>query len=270
MTHFAPVSPLQGLHELVKADQLGTYQLLIAPIVLKHDWGYGKFFYEHSDQTIILDNGVIELGYPLAVDDLYKAAKTVSASVIVLPDTIDDARYTMKQVKQAVQQYRKFDRATDTMGVVQGTTLEECMECARSHVEAGVDWLAIPRGLTPHLGSRVELVQHLASEYGLPMHVLGFSDNLQDDFAAAAAHRLVRGIDAATPMWTTELLPATPPSERQYSLGLGKRPKAYWDQPVAEHAAINVRTARRWLKDAVAARTSREGLAAATGQETRG
>lgn len=263
---YAPVGPLQGLHELDKSKLLGDYHLLIAPIVLEADWMYADFFqHRHPGMTVIVDNGVIELGYPLAVDDLAKAAKTVNASVVVLPDTIDDMKYTVKQARHAYREYRKLDRTTPLMGVVQGRTLEECLECAEKLVDVGAEWLAVPRGLTKNLETRVPLVQQIALEHQLPIHILGFSDNIEDDIKAAACHPLVQGIDAATPMWANQWLPLHPPVNEPASLGLGKRPPNFWHQAVDERAGHNVEIARRWLRAATLARIERERPAGQTG-----
>jgi hypothetical protein len=235
-------------------ETLGNYQLLIAPIVLRDPKGFKAFFQEHDDHFVIVDNGVIELGRSLKVEDLYHAARLVDAQLVVMPDTIDDAPATIRQTAAALAEFRVLDKATDTMGVVQGTTFEECMECARDLVDLGVDWLSPPRGLTKNLGTRVPLVQALASEFGLPMHVLGFSDNIEDDLKAAVAHRSVRGIDAATPCWSLQVLPPQPPTDSRY---LGRRPKAFWDSPLSHFAGVNILTARLWLQELNAAQSVR-------------
>lgn len=256
MTHFAPVAPLSGLRRLAKTPEvLGNYQLLIAFIVLKDPKGYKRFFQDHDDQFVIVDNGVIELGHSLKVADLYHAAWLVDAQLIVMPDTIDDAAATIKQTARALVELRTLDHAIDTMGVVQGKTFEECMECARSLVDLGVDWLSPPRGLTKNLGTRVKLVKALASEFGLPMHILGFSDNIEDDLMAAVAHRSVRGIDAATPCWVPERLPICPPTDSRY---LGRRPKNFWDASLSIYAEESIQAVHRWLNSAASLIQERE------------
>lgn len=257
MTKFAPVAPLHGLIELAKAKLLGDYQLLIAPKILGNDWGYGRFFHEHPGQFVIVDNGVIELGYSLRAIELYSAAKIVNANVVIMPDTIDDGKMTIKQVRRALGEFQDLDadRRFATMGVVQGATFEECLVCAASLIELGVNWLAVPRGLTKNLGSRVPLVQALAAVHRRSMHILGFSDYIADDIAAATASDLVVGIDAATPVWTNEWLPPQPPLDRAGSLALGSRPGDFWQTPISDRAGRNVETVRRWLSAAQAART---------------
>lgn len=264
---YAPVGPLAGLRALDQSHLLGTYHLLIAPIVLEANAAYNEFFTrQHPDLTVILDNGVIELGYPLDVPSLAVAARAVNASVVVLPDTIDDRKFTIKQARHAHREYRKLDGDTPLMGVVQGRTFEECLECAEQLVDIGVDWLAVPRGLTKNLDTRVPLVRQIATEHQLPIHVLGFSDNIEDDIKAAASHPLVQGIDAATPMWANQWLPLHPPENEPGSLGLGKRPVGFWHQAIDERAGHNVETARRWLHAATLARIEREGPADQTGR----
>lgn len=272
MSHqYAPVAPLHTLETLNGAKALGHYQLLIAPIVLDNYEAYRSFFKHNPDQLVMLDNGVIELGYPLGIGELYQAARGVGASVVVLPDTIDDGSYTAKQAIHAASAFREFGPHGSTahglspislMGVVQGTTLEECLACAKSHVEeAQVDWLAVPRGLTPNLRSRVQLTVTLAEAYELPVHILGFSDNLADDIAAATCHPRVRGIDAATTAWLPDLLPDEPPSDPTVSQSWGRRPTNFWQAGPPDALVQNVVTVRRWLRAAKIARTERDGLA---------
>jgi hypothetical protein len=266
VTHFAAVAPLSGLRQLGRADLLGTYRLLIAPIVLTDPAGYKKFFREErDDQYVILDNGVIELGSPIEIEDIYKAARLVEAQLVVLPDVIDDFPGTIELTSKALSDFRKLDHVTDTMGVVQGRTFEECMECARALVDLGVDWLSPPRGLTKNLGTRVPLVRALASEFGLPMHVLGFSDNPADDLMAATAHRSVRGFDAATPMWLPKRLPEQPPTD---SRPWGRRPATFWQDPLSVFAEVNISTVLRWSSDAQTAHTSEGALAGPMGDLT--
>lgn len=252
---YAPVAPLQSLLALADMKILGDYHLLIAPIVLNRDWQYADFFTKrHPGMTVIMDNGVIESGAPMGLGNLISASKLVDATVLVLPDTIDDKRMTVKQVRNAMREWERASAGSglQTMGVVQGRTLDECLDCAADLVEAGVDWLAVPRGLTKNLKTRVPLVRQVAEEHGKPIHVLGFSDNIEDDIKAAVCHPLVQGIDAATPMWADRWLPLHPPTDEPMTLGLGKRPEDFWHNGVPDQAGHNAETVRRWLRDAAA------------------
>lgn len=263
MTHFGPVAPLTIHKQLAEADALGTYNLLIASEVLKAIGAYKRFWLDHPG-FIIVDNGVIELDYPLPTTDLATAAIAVGASALILPDTIDDANMTRKQVRFAIREWKTGPASyIKTMGVVQGRTFAECIDCADSHVQAGVDYLAVPRGLTPNLGSRYDLVAALGEEHGKWMHLLGFSENIYDDIHSAMASPYVMGIDAATPVWLgmagrKSILPYEPPRTANY----GRRPEWFWQAGKQEGdslAAIvlNTQRVRSWLASALAARKER-------------
>lgn len=269
MTHFAAVAPLAIHRELDKVGMLGTYQLLIATEVLKDPDEYADFWQHRTpDQYIILDNGVIEEGFPLLMKDLVRSARLVDANAIVLPDAIDDCKMTIKLARKTAAEYFELGGGRDLVGVVQGTTWDECLNCADTLVDIGVDRLAVPRGLTKNLGSRVELVQYIADTYGKLMHVLGFSDNVADDIEAAASHKLVVGMDAATPVWAALNwieLPVDPPTD---SKTWGSRPSDFWqsawglhqpdDGPASANLIIdNLERVRGWLSDAVSRRQSK-------------
>jgi hypothetical protein len=257
---FAPVAPLEALKLLAAHGELGNYQLVIAPIVLERRHEYYEFFKEHDDQFVILDNGVIETGAPLTGMKLAVAAWDVGAQLVVMPDAIDDGPETLRLTLRGLTEFRLADHAIDTMGVVQGRSLGECEVCALQLTEMGVDWLAIPRGLTKNLGTRTEITKMVGDECGLPMHLLGWSDNVEDDMLSCQAHPLVRGNDAATPVWLASQaggwLPIMPPLD---SRGLGRRPKDFW-QPATglwalgtmhhEQLVTNVRTVHQWLDGA--------------------
>lgn len=275
MTNFAPVAPLGILKQLAEVDALGNYQLLIAPIVLEREDEYAEFFLTKPDQFILLDNGVIEQGYAESAFRLYRAKGIVGADVIVLPDTIDDAKMTAKQVRFSLGEYRKLDPVTELMGVVQGTNDAEVMWCATQLVEAGVDWLGVPRGLTPNLGTRVRLVKALGAAFGKPMHVLGFSENIVDDIMAATAHPLVRGMDAATPVWLgfmdhraisglgyARQLPWAPPLVANF----GRRPETFWSTDHVGHIdpiKFNLERVRGWLREPQTALSESHGASPA-------
>lgn len=270
MTHFAAVAPLDIHRGLDEVGMLGTYQLLIATEVLKDPEAHSTFWLtQQADQYIILDNGVIETGQPLPMSELVRAAKAVGANAIVLPDAIDNAEATMRLSRRAASDYADLEEAgRELIGVVQGRDWGECLDCAAGLLEVvGVDRLAIPRGLTKNLKTRSTLVAYLAETYHVLMHLLGFSDNIEDDIRSAVSNKLVIGIDAATPVWLGlqgRQVPVEPPRD---STGWGKRPGYFWSAssdlhnrddlgfPPYETNQIvdNLERTRQWLSDAAVA-----------------
>jgi hypothetical protein len=97
------------------------------------------------------------------------------------------------------------------MVVPQGKTIEEFMGCAETLHETmdGNEQLmmwGIPRNLVKLHGSRLEACRRLrelddyAGEEGeIPFHLLGFSDNIQDDIECSKLP-FIGGIDSAVPL----------------------------------------------------------------------
>lgn len=256
--HFAPVAPLSVHRQLERRGALGPYNLLIASEILKDMEGYGHFWtrvLREEGFELFVDNGVIELGYALPIVHLADAVAQVVATTIILPDTIDDMRMTVKQVHNAADQWRASGVAgVKMLGVVQGTTVAECVDCATAHAKAGVDMLAIPRGLTKNLGSRSLVAQIISEEHpNKPLHLLGFSENIEDDIFTAATTPTVLGIDAATPVWLgmaarRGLFTARPPKSADF----GPRPAWFWEAGPQEGDSLqdiihNVTKVRQWL-----------------------
>lgn len=95
------IAPAAYLREFV-AQSPATVHHVAAQRVLR-DEAYREFFREEAElgATIILDNGVFDLGESLGPSDLVKAARAVRAEEIVLPDVMHDGPATMKASDQA-------------------------------------------------------------------------------------------------------------------------------------------------------------------------
>jgi hypothetical protein len=257
---FAPVANLPVYERLHQAGLLGDYHLLIATEVVKDPEKWNEFWMFASDRGtdqapfIIMDNGLIETGKPTSLRNLDIAADAVQANCIVLPDALADFRTTMKLVAGSIHEYKRLKYPL--MGVVQGQTVEEVTTLIQYYVDQGVEYLSIPRVMVGVFGTRRWLVEK-ARWTGLPIHLLGFSDNLDDDMQCAAMEG-VMGIDSATPIWYglapyREYFPAKPPRQAN----LPKRPKDYWSivpDPMFgdfDIVAKNITKVRNWIARSV-------------------
>lgn len=277
MDRFAPVAPIAIHERMADAGVLGSYHLLLAHQVLASP-AVHKAFYRHrlpvmikngnalrernGKPYIIMDNSLIELGYPLPVADVLVAAETVNASVVVLPDVLGDRIKTLELSAQAANELNElrvssaYARGVRMLGVAQGQTLNDVFSCARDLIQqVGVDLVSIPRHVTAKVGSRVKLAE-MVRQYGKPVHLLGFSENLLDDFTALGIPGVI-GIDSAVPIWFGLQgfeLPTTPPVDADF----GKRPKDYESQTEINSQVIrNLRRVDRWVNIVKGARTGR-------------
>jgi hypothetical protein len=248
---YSPVGPLAVLESIHEANPGGCdYLLLLAHDVLEAPEAWQNFVAAANPDFIIMDNSLIELGYPLAAKDIMHAADIVDADILVLPDVLLDADETINLSRQAFMELRAAGNKRPVMPVVQGRTITEVMACARTLNELfRPPMLALPRVLTDYVASRTYLSKKIHHDFGKPIHLLGFSNDLCDDMRAAQ-HWFVTGIDSAMPIWyglTGNVLPEEPPGI--LNIIDAKRPKDYFTRAAVNDLALqNMETVRSWIR----------------------
>ncbi len=199
MAEFAPVAPPQMLLSLKAEGLLGGYHLLLAHDIVAQEDLYSEVF-EGFEGHIVLDNSLIELGHPAPLEMMTKAYDIVQPTVTVLPDYLSNSRRTIDAHKGAVWAWNK-EGLGPFMAVPQGRSVGEACMCADQLSK--LPWIhawGVPRIITELAGSRIEVVDYLL---GLgderQVHLLGFSDDLEDDIRCAKEIG-VMGIDSAVPI----------------------------------------------------------------------
>jgi hypothetical protein len=215
MAQFANVVPPQVGRVLKEFGMLGDYHLLLAHDVVKRPKEYEELY--QGAGYVILDNSVIELGESVDIMMIAEAAEIVQPNVIVLPDVMKNYEGTiqlsgtfMERLMGLRQEEWPWIHSADKMGVAQGRNPNEFEWCTQELAMRGwAQHIALPRLMVEVLGDRSNYVYHLWSVFhdtlsedvarNMNLHLLGFSDNLDDDFAAAQ-NSLVMGIDSAVPV----------------------------------------------------------------------
>ncbi len=209
MASFAPVAPPQLLRKMRELGDfvIGSYHLLLAHDVVARPHAYEGLFPRGA--FIILDNSVIELGKPVDIGVLLEATHIVQPRLVVLPDEIGEQKSTLR-TSIAMAQSVELPNHAAWMAVPQGKTLQELKDCADTMMLEIPDLGAwgVGRFVTAMLGSRVPFVRWLgdpnlrrpqkAGSTGF-MHLLGFSDDVSDDYLASQQYG-VMGIDSAVPV----------------------------------------------------------------------
>jgi hypothetical protein len=262
---FAPVAPVQILHEMLINDcrgLFGDYHLLLAHHTVEKEESFRRLWrtYERKTgmnrvgATIIMDNSLVELGG--AVDDqmVRTAVSAVkfevgnrSHVIPVLPDVMGDGVATMEASSDGYDRWKDSEMPGDGyMLVAQGKDMQEFYNVIDYffilHKEffRDIRWVGIPRKLAQLTGSRktaIRYVQSVAPQ--VKIHLLGFCDNILDDIRCA---RLlgVAGIDSAVPVRHQDVL--LPTSE------VGPRDPNWFEEGVlTDRGATNVRNFRRWV-----------------------
>jgi len=86
-------------------------------------------FYKESTKEKIVDNSVNELGEPSTLEELGEAFSEVSADYVVSPDWIGDSLRTRNAYLESIKVFGK----DKVIGVVQGETYEEAINCLRTY-----------------------------------------------------------------------------------------------------------------------------------------
>lgn len=262
---FAPVAPLALMNEMLDKGRevIGNYHLLLAHDVLANEDGWSLWAEElrasfasvfGESPTIIMDNSVIELGTPAPMEDIVRAAKIVDADVVVFPDVIGDAKATQQLITSFIAQLDSLDSVDyfdaqnwEYMFVPQGTCLTEYIESMEFAVSTGIiSWLGLPRDALKHgCSSRTQLIDaaSLVAPH-MKIHLLGFSDDLVDDFKSVHYHPNVVGIDSAVPVRAGQNGIEFRLSQSDY----GKRGN-YWEHSTLSNLAIaNIARTRDLLR----------------------
>lgn len=210
MARFAPVVLLHLAAQLKSVNCLGQYHLLLAHDVLENADAYMTMYGLGTEpgNFFIMDNSLIELGYPLPLDQCIKAAAIMQATYTVLPDYLGDMQKTIDASKRAIEDLTPEDwdifdsnKLSSFMGVLQGKTLDELMHCASELLSLSeVTALSVPRVVVANLGTRRNILEQLDNYFpSIPIHLLGFSNDIVDDMVCSNARNVI-GIDSAVPV----------------------------------------------------------------------
>lgn len=265
---FAPVAPIQILEELVTRDKkaYGTYHLFLAHHTTEKDFRFRTLIKDsfnrnpYENQTIIMDNSIVELGAPCSDEMMAEACsivKTGMTTVIpVLPDSMADAAGTTELSEKAYAAW------THPKSPIQGLTdgfmlVTQAQDrdpagfyrminhffVENPHKYKRITWVGIPRLVERAMprGKAARYIQAVAPHINI--HFLGFSDMLTWDLEAVRQdHKSIKGIDSAVPVRYNGLLTPMTTSDK-----IGKRGN-WWDEgQLTERAVCNIMNMRKWV-----------------------
>ena len=248
MAKYAPVAPPEFLLGMSR-EELGDYHLWLAHDVLRNRAEYSNLVGFVRDAYVILDNGTIELGHPLDDDSIFQAWTWIVPNVVVLPDYLENAEKTVEASWEAAERWRKMGM-NNFMAVPQGKSIEEWSECARALKDIdGLRAWGVPRILGNRLGTRctaVTILNNITPDRKI--HLLGFSENLEDDIMCARDLKRVEGIDSASPLILGQQSVAIDPKNWKHP-GRGD----FWDEALTSQPTTmtikNIKKMREWISN---------------------
>lgn len=181
-----------------------NYQLLLPQCLSNRRYRFAYRRARRRGSYMILDNGAAE-GVEVEPDLLLHHAQDMMVNEIVVPDTIGDVDATLQQAarfRKGVGTECKFNY----MGVVQGTTWQECLECIAGFASFSyITTLGIPRHLLDISEDfRANLVDFIRGRYEgrWQIHLLGMNRKYTNELISfGRTYRTydVRGIDTSAP-----------------------------------------------------------------------
>lgn len=262
---FAPVAPVQFLNQLLDAEAFGNYHLFLAHHCAEKPDAFRQLMVKaagartlrYTNQTIIMDNSIVELGG--AVDDkMIRFACDVVLSapgektryiVPVLPDVMGDGAATQALSGAAYRRWES-DMPGEFMLVTQGKTWDDFVNLVHhffiTHKEdyPRIAWVGIPRKLLLVLGTRLPFLQYIKMVAPhVKIHLLGFSADIVDDMLTAKSGG-VTGIDSAVPCrYDNPLFPTTSDEE------IGPRQENWMAEgKMMPWHLRNIQNVRKWVE----------------------
>lgn len=188
ISHEVPLSVLS------KSEEFNDYDYCLLHLTYKNK-DYKKYYQEavKKGRKVLLDNSIFELGDALTLKKVARGVRDIKPTWVVVPDCLDNKDITIQRFKEWEKYYSNLDVLT--IGVVQGKTIDELMECY-SFMSEHADKIAIPfdsvafheyestsseysTKLEEWCSGRQKFIQQLVAEekwnYYKPHHLLGCS-----------------------------------------------------------------------------------------------
>lgn len=244
---------------LRRYGELSGYHLALAPLVLKHK-AYRDFYRAKSKngEFVILDNGVIEFGQPVSMDDLKRAAELVGPTEVVIPDFLRDAQRTVESLVSFMDD--PFWEGESAVFIPQGETFPHWMWAlgfglAYRRFVSEFKTLGIPKLVeSSYKRPRPHLIEELYASEVLTsgmcdVHLFGVHSNPIEILQYNGTS--IRGIDMKFPIWAGQCgIPIDPDfglSRKQVVTLLGKQPHLdFLSDTDNEIVEANVRTVLEW------------------------
>ncbi len=182
---------------------------------LTYEYPEYKQFYLNSikeGRAVLLDNSLYELGDALTGDQLAKGVLDLKPTWYVVPDCLNNKEITISRFENFIKEYPNLPGLK--IGVVQGSTKEELIECYE-YMSEKADKIAIPFGslvfdeigegktvLEKRSSGRIAIVKKLIEKnlwnWKKPHHLLGC--NLPTEFVGYKGVENIESLDTSSPI----------------------------------------------------------------------
>jgi len=191
------IPPGNLAQDLIPEGEAG--HLVVASVVLTNA-AYATFYMSRKRRGdwITMDTPAFE-GESISNEDLYNAIALIQPDEVVLPDVYRDCTATTDKTWEAYDFLTQRGYDGKFMGVAQGRTWEDYLQCASYLAHSGrIHTLGIIEEVEEHFGrNRVEVASILHDRHpNVQLHYLGSSEHLQE-LKHPYAQQIVRSCDTA-------------------------------------------------------------------------
>lgn len=214
VSRYSPIAPISLLEYLHSHGMLGDYLLVLGHDVIEHYDRYKRLLTAvrvgSASSFIILDNSAVELSGALTPSNpaFRHCIETLPIDCYVLPDVIGNRAATealMEAEKPAIESldvpYMYIPQGASIPDVMYNIAWQRGMLPMKGHPRLGTLW-GVPRWITNKFESRkpaIQYLNHLAAGEPMAIHLLGMSQNFQDDIECTSLPNVI-GIDSANPL----------------------------------------------------------------------
>lgn len=189
---------------------INDYPYLLAHLLLKKyhlNEEYAEYYkkYCQTQEYVILDNSVFELGKPVAAKELLSLVDEYNVSHLVVPDIYKDKTKTIEAAKKFIPSLYNKSKAK-LFAVAQGSTVEETIECFEYFFKRPeIDIIGINFSLGEN--ARKEILEYIKEKYSALnpeeiklIHLLGTA-NPYDLWSYARDYKsFIKSVDTSNPV----------------------------------------------------------------------
>jgi hypothetical protein len=246
MTVFAPIIPV-GVESAIRSYGFVPNNVTLSPsVILQNQDMYKKLYSRNRPAQIFINSGMSEFDRNMGWNAVAEAARFVRATHIFLPDVLHDRDGTLGQATVAMVMLGK-QPGFEVIGVPQGNSYEEYIDCANELVDMGVNALAVAKSIQDISRLRATFVLGM-SGLGVPVHILGVSRDLDEDLYCCRLPR-VKTISSALPIWLGQQGKTLGNPWVKNTEMYGSRPKDYFlSSEVKTEVLANLFLVASWLE----------------------
>ncbi len=209
---YAMLAKVATIVPIAHLPMIAEHDRFMALVHLLDDHLYNAFYKARVDEGkwVILDNSTVELGEPYPMEKYIPAAIRLGASEILLPDWLFDKNRTLEEADVSMDLAGAAGYEGRYMGVPQGATQEEWIDCLRQMLRMDIWSIGISRRYWPEKFGMSRLMAcytalAVAEEEGgarsLGIHLLGAGLPAEMEVAPCLRLPWVIGVDSAMPSY---------------------------------------------------------------------